>query len=171
MYYSTLYKNFSEIKKGLESKNIILRLSNGCYSKIMQEYGKKSWIMQISYVLPFLLPFMVLMCICFFYKNSSVFLALPIYLFLPYFIPIPRVIAMAMTILGLFGLVWDWPPLVVGVFTPGLFSLGGIRVWQFVIQASVVRMALQNEKIFERLWKEKLIALQDKEGIHQYREI
>lgn len=171
MYYSTPYKNFSEIKKGLESKNIILRLSNGCYSKIMQDYGKKSCIMQISYVLPFLLPFMVLTCICFFYKNSFVFLALPIYLFLPYFIPIPRVIAMVMTILGLFGLAWDWPSLIVGILTPALFSLGGFQAWQFVIQASVIRMALQNEKIFERLWKEKLIALQDKEGIHQYIEI
>ena len=76
-----------------------------------------------------------------------------------------------MTILGLFGLAWDWPSLIVGILTPALFSLGGFQAWQFVIQASVIRMALQNEKIFERLWKEKLIALQDEEGIHQYIEI
>ena len=97
-----------------------------------------------------------------------VFLAIPVYLLFPLFLPNRRFIATGMTAFGLFGIVWDWPALLTALLVPGILSYLGTWLWQQSLLMTVCREILNKKEVFEELWMQRLIAIQDGEGIYMF---
>jgi len=168
MYQNTPYKNYAQIRDGLREKTVLLRIARGKYTLLLQRFGQG----RISVVLAFLLQFILPAAFAagwFFYSSDPLALfAIPIYLLLPFAFPLGQFTAGLMTAFGLFGLIWHWPAWSVAVLLPALLSYFGGWVWQQSILLLVCRQVLNDKAVFEELWTQGLIALQDKQGVYQY---
>ena len=73
-----------------------------------------------------------------------------------------------MTLAGLFGLAGGWNPVLVALLLPGVFYSAGKSAWWFFIQLGLIKDIRAGRDRFDRRWKQKLFALQDRDGIYQY---
>lgn len=168
MYQNTPYKNFLQIREALQKKEAVLRIAKGKYAVLLEQFGKGRISVVLTFLLQLILPTVFVTAWYFSCRELTVFAALPVYLILPFVFPLNQFLAVGMTAFGLFGLIWHWPAWAVALLLPALLSYFGGWVWQQNILILVCRQALRDQKSFEELWRQGVIALQDREGIYQY---
>lgn len=168
MYQDTPYKDYAQIQSALRKKTVILRIARGRYSILLQRFGQGRPSVIFTFLLQMILPISFIVGWFFYCREILVLFAIPIYLLLPFTLPLGQFLSGIMTAFGLFGLIWHWPSWSVAILLPALLSYFGGWIWQQNIQLLVCRQALNDREVFEELWTQGLIALQDKEGLYQY---
>ncbi len=166
MYRNTPYRSFEQIEKALRGKEAILRIAKGQYARLFREYAQDKIYVAGAFLSQFLFPLCFLIGWYLYTKEILVFLAVPVYLLLPFLLPGMNFLAVGMTAFGLFGLIWHWHEALIALLLPGLLCYFGVWLWQQSILVAVCRKALGECCIFEKLWDEGLIAIQDKDGIY-----
>ena len=167
MYRDTPFKSYNQIQDGLRKKSILLRIARGRYAVLLQRFGPG----HASVILTFLLQLLPAAAVVGWYlycRELSALAALPVYLLLPFALPLGQFPAGLLTAFGLFGLIWDWPAWSVSLLLPALLSYLGSWIWQQSFLLLVCRQILNDKAVFEELWLQGLIALQTKEGVYQY---
>lgn len=168
MYQNTPFKNYAQIQDGLRRKAILLRIARGKYSTLLQRFGQGRISVVLAFLLQLLLPAAVVIGWYLYCGDPSTLAAVLVYLLLPFLFPLGQLLSGFMTALGLFGLIWHWPAWCVALLLPALLSYLGSWIWQQSILLLVCRQVLHDKGVFEELWLQGLIALQDKEGVYQY---
>lgn len=168
MYLETPYKNYAQIRDAIEKKRVEIRIVKDKSRELCSQMERGRVGIAFGFLLQFLLP---VSCIAVYggvMKNWSAFLAIPFYCLLPFFLPLPGFVAVALTVSGLFGMVRGWNAGIVAFLLPGICYSWGKRAWWFFIQLGLIQEIMAGREGFERLWKQKLFVLQDKEGIYRY---
>lgn len=168
MYQDTPYQNYTQIQDGLRKKAILLRIARGRYSILLQRFGQGRPSVVLTFLLQLILPIAFVVGWFLYCRESFVLFAIPIYLLLPFLLPLGQLLSGIMTAFGLFGLIWHWPAWSVAILLPALLSYFGGWLWQQSILLLVCRQVLNDKTVFEELWTQGLIALQDKQGLYQY---
>lgn len=168
MYRDTPFKSYAQIQDGLRKKSILLRIARGRYAVLLQRFGPGHASVILTFLLQLLLPAAVVVGLYLYCRELSALAALPVYLLLPFALPLGQFPAGLLTAFGLFGLIWDWPAWSVSLLLPALLSYLGSWLWQQSILLLVCRQILNDKAVFEELWLQGLIALQTKEGVYQY---
>lgn len=168
MYRDTPFKSYNQIQDGLRKKSILLRIARGRYAVLLQRFGPGHASVILTFLLQLLLPAAAVVGWYLYCRELSALAALPVYLLLPFALPLGQFPAGLLTAFGLFGLIWDWPAWSVSLLLPALLSYLGSWLWQQSILLLVCRQILNDKAVFEELWLRGLIALQTKEGVYQY---
>ena len=168
MYLNTPYKNYTQVRDAIGKKELVVRIAKNRSSELCSliENGKVG--IAAGFLLQLLLP---MACIAVYGAAVKSWLALPallLYGLLPFLLPLNGFVSAAMTLVGLMGLVRGWNVLIVALLLPGVFYSGGKSAWWFFIQLGLIKDIMADRSQFEKFWKERLFALQDKEGIYQY---
>lgn len=168
MYRDTPFKSYAQIQDGLRKKTILLRIARGKYALLLQRFGPGHASVVLTFLLQLLLPAALVAGWYLHCRELSALAALPVYLLLPFVLPLGQFLAGLMTAFGLFGLIWHWPAWSVALLLPALLSYFGSWLWQQSILLLACRQVLGDKAVFEELWTQGLIALQTKEGVFQY---
>ena len=168
MYLNMPYKNYSQVRDAIGKKELAVRIAKNRSSELcsLVENGKVG--IAAGFLLQLILP---AACIIVYGATVKSWLPLPallLYCLLPFLFPLNGFVSAAMTVVGLLGLVGGWNALVVAILLPGIFYSGGKTAWWFFIQLGLVKDIMAGRSQFEKLWKQKLFALQDRDGIYQY---
>lgn len=168
MFENTPFKSYREIVEGIREKRYGVRLSKGSRVALCEEAYPHNklvlWLFPLQFLLPlaFIIPYV---CVT---RQYWGLIAAAVYLLLPFFWSPGPVIGSALTVLGLFGLVWGWPPMAVSLLTPGILNYWGGMIWWNILQYTVLRVVISDRQAFERLWKSGVLALTDQEKIYRY---
>lgn len=100
----------------------------------------------------------------YFTKNYLGLIALPFYLLIPLFISAKYVFSILFTTIGLLGMVWNWSPLLICIFTPAILANLGERIWWNSIQIVLVKELMKSQFLFDKLWQMGLLAIIDNQG-------
>ena len=168
MYDGIPYESYNQICEAIKKRNAVLRIAKGGSSQLLIRFGQNSMLVLLAFFLPFFLPLAFLIGWYFYIGDILVLLAVPVYVIFPFVLPNRRLIAMGMTALGLFGLVWNWPAPLTALLIPGILSYLGSWLWQQSLLMTVCREILNKKEAFEELWTQQFIAIQDKDGIYTY---
>ena len=167
MYRNTPYKNYAQIQEALRKKTAVLRIARGKYTVLLQRFGQGRPSVVLAFLLQFILPAAFVVGWFFYCRDALALFALPIYLLLPFTFPLGQLLSGVMTTFGLFGLIWHWPAWSVSLLTPALLSYFGSWAWQQSILILVCRQVFNDKAVFEELWTQGLIALQNQQGLYQ----
>lgn len=100
--------------------------------------------------------------------EPALLFTIPLYVLLPFFLPLGCLSATLITGVGLAGLILSWPPILVSLCLPAeLYFLGG-RLWWFAIQWALLPDLMSDRHFFKELWEEKLLFVQTQDGFFGY---
>lgn len=168
MYQDTPYANYFQVREALSKQKVTIRIAKNQYKKLFKCYGQDNWFIAASFLAQFIFPITFIVCWSVYTGEKSVLPAVILYIAFPFFFSSNSFISTALTAIGLFGFVEQWPAVITACFIPGVLSYFGTWLLQQSIILTVVRKIMLEQSVFEELWQNRLIALEDRRGVYQY---
>lgn len=168
MYLKTPYKNYAQVRIAIEKKEVVVRIARNKSRDLCGQMERGRIGVAFGFVLQIILPVSCIAVYGAVTKNGAAFLAVPAYCLLPFFFPLDGIVATVLTVTGLLGITLGWNEGIVAFLLPGIFYSWGKNMWWFFIQLGLIQEIMAGRETFERFWKQKLFALQDKGGIYRY---
>lgn len=162
-------QDYHQIIHGIKQRTVgIILYKNDRVTLYRESFDRNKWA-SLLILLPFVLPISFILGYVWVTKNYAGLVAIPFYLVFPFILPQSYLLSMFLTGLGLFGLVWKWPPFALCLLIPAMLSFWGERIWWSTVQIIIVRELMKNQNLFDTLWKKGLVAIHDFHGsIYKY---
>lgn len=168
MYLNTPCRNYGEVREAIEARSLVVRVVKNRSGELCGQVENGRVGIAMGFALQMILPAACAVACAVFARSWAALSAVAVYGLLPFVLPLNGFVSAAMTLAGLFGLAGGWSPVLVALLLPGVFYSAGKSAWWFFIQLGLIKDIMASRDRFERLWKQKLFALQDRDGIYQY---